>query len=651
MGGPAPYWHSYTYDAVGNRLTESLHEQDTERTYDYPEPGTAQPHTLTSVVEDAPGVRSLEEYTYDATGNTATRQVGGDTQELTWDAEGHLASVEEANGDVTEYLYDADGQRLIGRTPTETTLYLGNHTEVTLAADADTPEATRYIDLGGGHTAVMANDGSVTFTIADHHGTGQIAVDADTAEITKRRTLPFGDLRGEIPAVWPGTRGFVGGTTDTTTGLTHLGAREYDPALGRFISLDPVMDLADPQQIHGYTYANNNPLTYSDPTGLLLGTCAKLGIDCGDGRKGKPNKKKEPPHAGGGGGSTGSGTGRGNNNPVSTVAAPSGMPSIGLPIPDPFEDIIDEVKASFSPMSWVEGLRDLLVPDPDLECIFGDPHWGCAMTAVELAPWGRLSRLAPEIADALRRADGAPPCRTPNSFLPGTYVLMADGTTKAIEDVEIGDEILATDPETGETGPRTVTAELTNTGHKNLVTLTVTDDHGNSDPLTSTAEHPYWAPETGEWVDAEDLQPGTQLLTSAGAHTRITTVETQAAWASVYNLTIEGVHTYHVQAGQTPVLVHNSNECDPPLRSLHPDSSLDRSSLDFWHRQDTEDIVFSLRPGAHEPLIVKPDGTIVNGNTRISVLRSRGYDIDSLPRETYGGSQPMTDEDFWDMDQ
>ncbi|WUP09261.1 hypothetical protein OHA28_38385 [Streptomyces sp. NBC_00269] len=40
----------------------------------------------------------------------------------------------------------------------------------------------------------------------------------------------------------PGTRGYVGGTTDPT-GLTHLGAREYDPNLGSFISVDPVIDL------------------------------------------------------------------------------------------------------------------------------------------------------------------------------------------------------------------------------------------------------------------------------------------------------------------------------------------------------------------------------------------------------------------------
>jgi RHS repeat-associated protein len=65
----------------------------------------------------------------------------------------------------------------------------------------------------------------------------------------------------------PNDKGFVGGTQDNT-GLTHLSAREYDPSIGRFISLDPVMDLTGPQRLHGYTYANNTPVTQSDPSGL-----------------------------------------------------------------------------------------------------------------------------------------------------------------------------------------------------------------------------------------------------------------------------------------------------------------------------------------------------------------------------------------------
>jgi hypothetical protein len=43
--------------------------------------------------------------------------------------------------------------------------------------------------------------------------------------------------------------------------------------------------------------------------------------------------------------------------------------------------------------------------------------------------------------------------------------------------------------------------------------------------------------------------------------------------------------------------------------------------------------VDSLRPGALQPLIVKPDGTVVQGNTRVKVLEERGYPINDLPRE------------------
>ncbi|MGW7169768.1 RHS repeat-associated core domain-containing protein [Streptomyces sp. NPDC054884] len=304
LGGPAPYWHSYTYDLVGNRRTEKLHDttgitaKDTKREYTYPDGGKAQPHTLTAVTTtDATGT-VRDSYGYDETGNTETRTLDGDTRTLVWDAEGHLAKategVEGGSDKVTEYLYDAGGARLIGRTPSETTLYLGG-TEITLAKGSTTPKATRYYDLGGGHQAVQKDDGSVSVTLADHHGTAQLAVDTATQQLTQRRTLPFGGTRGTEPATWPGTKGFVGGTDDTkATGLTHIGAREYDPTTGRFISVDPVMDPADAQQMHGYTYSNNNPVTFSDPTGLYCSSCdwpTKDGYELTK-RKGKSKKSK-----------------------------------------------------------------------------------------------------------------------------------------------------------------------------------------------------------------------------------------------------------------------------------------------------------------------------------------------------------------------
>jgi RHS repeat-associated protein len=119
---------------------------------------------------------------------------------------------------------------------------------------------------------VRSDDGSFSFTIGDHHGTGLLAVAAGDLALNQRRVLPFGGTRGQAPKTWPGTKGFVGGTDETKgTGLTHLGAREYDPNTGRFLSVDPVMDTSDAQQMHGYTYGNNNPLVYADPNGKFFG--------------------------------------------------------------------------------------------------------------------------------------------------------------------------------------------------------------------------------------------------------------------------------------------------------------------------------------------------------------------------------------------
>ena len=71
------------------------------------------------------------------------------------------------------------------------------------------------------------------------------------------------------------------------------------------------------------------------------------------------------------------------------------------------------------------------------------------------------------------------------------------------------------------------------------------------------------------------------------------------------------------------------------LKPLHDDSSASKASLEFWHKKSTQEIVDSLKPGNPEALRVKPDGTIMNGNTRIHILRERGFNVDSLPRDVF----------------
>ncbi|WP_167384874.1 RHS repeat-associated core domain-containing protein [Amycolatopsis tolypomycina] len=285
LGGPARYWQSFTYDKSGNRTTDTQHNAtgDVIRRYTYAAPGTPKPHILNSVTSS--GSAGTSQYTYDQVGNTKTRPGATAQQMLDWDTESRLSTVTEGSSQ-TSFLYDADGGRLIRRDPTGTTLYLGDQ-EVRVDKQSGTAKTTRYYSHGGAMVAVRTG-GKLSWLAGDHQGTTQIAISVtdDTAEpkVQQRRQTPFGSPRG-MSGELPGERGFVGGTIDQATGLTHLGARDYDADLGRFVSLDLITDFFSPQQINGYSYANNSPITFSDPSGLRPedkpGYCVGWRGDCG----------------------------------------------------------------------------------------------------------------------------------------------------------------------------------------------------------------------------------------------------------------------------------------------------------------------------------------------------------------------------------
>src|SRR5437764_486661 len=127
-------------------------------------------------------------------------------------------------------------------------------------------------------TAPPRTPSRVAWLSSAAQGTAQISIAATTQEVSIRRQTPFGAPRTGT-GTWPSTmdKGFVGGTVDNTT-LVHLGAREYDPGTGRFISRDPIVDTTQPQQMNGYSYANNSPVTLSDPTGKEPGSWCETSI-------------------------------------------------------------------------------------------------------------------------------------------------------------------------------------------------------------------------------------------------------------------------------------------------------------------------------------------------------------------------------------
>jgi RHS repeat-associated protein len=316
LGGAGPYWTSYTYTASGLRTTQTDHTTagSTLQTYCYDD--AAHPHALTAVVPLVSCAGAPTQYTYDAAGKTKTRPQGGSTEALGWNTEGRLDSATVPDGtttDTTDYLYDASGNLLIRREADgETVLYLDGITEVHLQQTGTTSTywAQRTYTLGGTAVAVRTNQPgqpALTWLAGDHHGTSTLAVNDEGQATTKRYTTPFGAPRTGGTGTWPDDKGFLGKPRDDTTGLTHVGAREYDPTTGRFISLDPLLDTTDPQSLNGYTYADNNPQTFSDPTGLRPSDCAEPGFSCGSDSITDPEGKtlpiRNPASAGSGSGS------------------------------------------------------------------------------------------------------------------------------------------------------------------------------------------------------------------------------------------------------------------------------------------------------------------------------------------------------------
>ncbi|ONF72956.1 hypothetical protein AVR91_0208255 [Amycolatopsis keratiniphila subsp. keratiniphila] len=594
LGGPAPYWQSFTYDKSGNRTgdTQHLPGGDLTRKYSYAAPGTTKPHVLNSVTTEGPAGAKTTQYTYDQLGNTKTRPGVSGQQNLEWNIENKLEKVTDGTSDTT-FLYDADGDRLIRRDPTGTTLYLGQQ-EVRLDKASGNATTTRYYTHGG-TTVAMRTGGVLTWLAGDHQGTTQVAINANDLMVKQRRQTPFGSQRGP-DVVMPGERGFVGGTIDASTGLTHLGARDYDADLGRFVSLDPLLDPSSPQQMNGYSYANNNPIALSDPTGLAPedspGYCVGWRGDCGidpvagagvhghysdqqltnmnvkRGQPGANEKRRQFEQSRMNGGKKPK---RRPQTPLEWADAVA-VPWTGLGAAWQLfrsESLSDAAHNSLDIIGYLPGPGEAADIINAIIYLGEDDLTNAAFSAgsaIPIAGWVAAGAKAAAKQGTKLAGDAGPAaakCATSNSFVAGTRVLLVGGVTKPIEEVEVGDEVVATDPETGRTEPRPVIVTIVGEGQKNLVELTVDIDGPSGDKVgvvIATDKHPFWSPGRASWTDATDLKAGDTLRTDTGAVVTVVKVDRwQTQRQRVYNLTVDTDHTYYVLAGETPALVHNAN--------------------------------------------------------------------------------------------
>ncbi|UUU37016.1 RHS repeat-associated core domain-containing protein [Streptomyces sp. CA-210063] len=430
LGGPDPYWSSYTYKDSGLRATETTHTAagDTKNTYCYT---GDQPHTLTAVTTGSSCTGVTPSHVYDDTGNTTTRPDGTATQSLTWNEEGKLAKTVEGSTS-TGYVYDAGGTLLIRRNASgETVLYLGA-TEVHLDTSTSTAKywAQRYYSVGGSTIAMRTNQSGtevLSYQAGDHHGTSTLSLTATDQTVTKRRLTPFGEKREGGTGPWIDDKSFLGMTADTSTGLTHVGAREYDPSIGRFISVDPVLALDQHQSLNGYAYANQNPVTFSDPTGLFCDGCSIDNDDSVWGTDDGPydaNGNHAP--SGSGGTKTNSGTASSDDTVLPRGCGLAGQPPCGSLFAPPVIEgpVVLTPAPDYSPAvretalagcSWVP-ILGWGCDAYDLTRAWGEGDtYGIAAGVAGFIPWGdilKAPRQADNIADAIKGAEKGEAPRT-----------------------------------------------------------------------------------------------------------------------------------------------------------------------------------------------------------------------------------------------
>ncbi|MFI6033094.1 polymorphic toxin-type HINT domain-containing protein [Streptomyces sp. NPDC051315] len=603
VGGPDAYWQSFEYDDAGNRKKLVEHDptgdttKDVTRTYLYGKEGVGGPNALAEVKSVGPQGERLNTFSYDKAGNTTGRQHGGTNQTLEYDVEGQLRKVtqpvEGGGTKTTSYLYGADGERLV-RTAADgsRTLYLAD-AELTVNAANTTAKAERFYGNPDGSTTVRATGGVRQMILADHHGTSHTVVDmVDPAMgVTRRKAMPFGEARGQQPTAWPGQRGFVGGTVDQDTGLTRLGARDYDPVTGRFIQVDPMVDYANPATINPYAYSNNAPATFSDPSGaffpILVGIAARIAIQAAiraaarraaiiaarkaaqaAARRAAALARKRAIEA------AKRAAAKARREAARKAAAAkraaakraaaraAAKRAAARRAAAQARARAARAAAKKAAARRAAARKAAARPKPRAKPR-SQPKPRPKPSQVKRA----VKKVAKEVRETVKEEVQGAACES-NSFKPGTRVLMADGSTKPIEKVKVGDKVVATDPRTGKTSVQTATATIIGKGTKRLVKVTLSVHDGSAKPtrnmtFTATAGHPFWVPSLKKWIDVGELKPGQWLQTSSGTWVQVGAVQAWTAKkATVHNLTVTDVHTYYVLAGSTPVLAHNCGLAD-----------------------------------------------------------------------------------------
>jgi RHS repeat-associated protein len=599
-----------THELVSNGNVQT--EGKLTYTFDYGYAG-AQPHAPSTI-----GIFTLD---YDANGNQISRdQQPKPRRQMIWDEENRLAcshenvqsqtlpqtpaSCDNAGGtpNNARYFYDDQGSRVV-KDGAQFHMYPNQH--------YSTRGNQQYKHVYIGPTKLVSKyvepahrvEDRQYYSHSDHLGSTGFVTDDQGGLAEHLQYFPGGETWVSEHPSQPVPQQFTGKELDPETGLYYFGARYYDPRTQVWQTPDPIVGsyldgvpnggVYTPLNLALYAYAYHNPLRLADPDGRfpwnrviggvkLVGGVAEAAAGVALGAA--TSWTGVGAVAGGAVAVHGVDVAISGARQLWTGEETSSFTSQGLQAAGVSKDNAELIDAG---ISIVGSAGTSLATNTIRGAATAAPRAAAATTdevAARAAP-----RAAPSVADDVARI----PC-VGNSFLPGTRVLMADGTTTPIAAVRVGDLVMATDPETGERGPREVTDLIVGHGSKQLVEVEI-----DGETVTATDGHPFWVDDQGRWVDAEDLHAGDAVLRSDGTTAEIDAVRQYVQVRRVHNLTVEGIHTYYVVAGDETVLVHNAN-CAQHARWL--DGALKASGLTRSPGTAAHHIVLS---GSKNPAVVR----------------------------------------------
>ncbi len=207
---------------------------------------------------------------YDPRGNLTQTSTSGDVTAYSWDALDRLSGATLPDGTALGYTYDADGRRVRQAVDGVDTNYLWDEAslygDVVLETDAGGAPLASYV-LGGGELLSQRRAGSTSYYLGDAQGSARALTNSGGVVTDTYDYTAFGGLFASTGST-TNPYLYTGQQFDAPTGLYSLRARYYDPALGRFLSRDPMeVQAFNPVEVNRYVYATDNPVNQFDPLG------------------------------------------------------------------------------------------------------------------------------------------------------------------------------------------------------------------------------------------------------------------------------------------------------------------------------------------------------------------------------------------------